>query len=115
MFCYIVNAEFGFCIFNVFITISFSDVGLSRIHLGPVYPSQLIHCSEKDGDLAHNNRKNPHKLNAQKNFKNFKPCIYNCVSTGMKFAKIRLSMCAIMALLGSQVIVVKCAAAILLH
>ena len=37
--------------------------------------------------LAHNNPKNAHK-NVQKNFKNFNPCIYNFISTGMNFAKI---------------------------
>ena len=59
----------------------------------------------------HENPKNAHK-NVQKSSKNFKPSIHNVVSTGTNiFAKIWLSMC-LLAVLGSQGIVVKCTAAI---
>ena len=43
--------------------------------------------------LAHENPKTGHK-NAQKRSENFKPCIHNCVSTWMNFARIWLSICA---------------------
>ena len=58
------------------------------------------------------NPKTAHK-NAQKSSENFKPCIHNVVQgTGVNFAKIWLSKCLQMPLLGSQGIVVKCTAAI---
>ena len=52
--------------------------------------------------------------NAQKSFKNFKPSIHKVVITGVKFAKnkiIWLGM-SLLAVLGLQGIVVKCAPAI---
>ena len=58
----------------------------------------------------HKNPKTAHK-NAQKRSENFQPFIHNFVSTGMNLPKYGL-LCVLMALLGSQSIVVKCTAAI---
>ena len=61
------------------------------------------------------NPKNAHKK-AQKSSRNFKLSIRNVISTEKNFAKkkMRLSMC-LLAVLGSQGIVVKCTAAVVFH
>ena len=61
--------------------------------------------------LAYKNPKNAHK-NAQKNSKLFKPGIHNVVSTGKNFTKNVAFYMYLLAVLGSQGIVVKCIAAI---
>ena len=74
--------------------------------------AMTIHRTQKYGDwefLAYEDPKHTHK-NAQKISKNFKPSIHNVVSTGTNFAKKKLSMC-LLAVLGSQGIVVKYTAA----
>ena len=55
--------------------------------------------------LAYEIPKNAHK-NAQKKYRNFKPSIHNVVSTGTNFAK-NMAVKKILAVLGSQGIVVK--------
>ena len=56
------------------------------------------------------NPKTAHK-NAQKRSENFKPCIHNFVSAEINLTKYGF-LCVLMALFGSQGIVVKCTAAI---